>query len=178
MPTTAKATTSEATTSNHHTQTVDGEAFSPVTDRIHHHGQDPEAPGPETLEGLAEDVQRISVYLMEAAGILKTLAERHDDKVSPMCWATGGLAKRASRRLSELSDALHQGHTQNVGHRIEDVGTMALHARGATDLAWETAEQGKTTEMQAGSFAVASNALDYCQRRLDHLLYEADLPLD
>jgi len=80
MPTTAKATTSEATTSNHHTQTVDGEAFSPVTDRIHHHGRDPEAPGPETLEGLAEDVQQTSVYLMEAAGILKTIAERHNDR--------------------------------------------------------------------------------------------------
>jgi len=95
-----------------------------------------------------------------------------------MCWATAGVATRASRRLSELSDVLHQGHTQNVGHRIEDVGTMTLHARGATDLAWETAEQGETSEMHASSFAVASNALDYCRRRLDRLLHEADLPLD
>ena len=172
MPTAKEATTSA------HTQTVDGEAFSPVTDKIHHHGRDPEAPGPETLEGLAGHVQQISVYLMEAAGILKTIAEGHDDKVSPMCWATGGLATRASRRLSELSDALHQGHTENVGCRIEDVGTMALHAHGTARLAWETAEQGGTSEMYSGSFAVASNALNYCRRRLDHLLYEADLPLD
>jgi hypothetical protein len=172
MPTAKEATTSA------HTQTVDGEAFSPVTDKIHHHGRDPEAPGPETLEGLAEHIGRIGGDLLEAASILETLAECHNSRVSAMCWAVAGLAKRSSTRLDELSDALSKGHTENVNHRIEDVGTMALNARWTTDLAWQTTEHGETNEMYTGGFAVASNALDYCRRRLDHLLYEADLPLD
>jgi hypothetical protein len=167
----------EATTSTH-TQTVDGEAFSPVTDKIHHHGRDPEAPGPETLEEFAEETHQLTGYLLEAAGILKRLADVYGSRVSPMCRAVAGLSRRTSTRLDELSDALSEGHTENFGHRIDDVRIMILHAHSATKFAWETAEEERSVEIYAGAFAVASNALDYCRRRLDHLLHEADLPLD
>jgi hypothetical protein len=172
MPTAKEATTSA------HTQTVDGEAFSPVTDKIHHHGRDPEAPSPETLEGFAEETHQLTGYLLEAAGILKKLADVYGSRASPMCRAVAGLSRRTSARLSELSDALSEGHTENVGHRMDDVRIMTLHAHGATKLAWETAEEEKSVEIYAGAFAVASNALDYCRHRLDHLLYEVDPLLD
>jgi len=158
--------------------TKDRSAFSPVTKSIHHHGKDPEAPAPNSIDELESEVGRVGSDLLEASGVLATLAEHRNDSLTPFLWSLSGLAERASNRLNDAADALYGGHTQNVGYRLEDVGTMALHLRHALRLAWETAEQNDVSEMESGAFAVASNAADYTSERLDHLVYEADLPID
>lgn len=157
--------------------TENGEAFAPVTEQIHRHGKEPDAPAPTSVEELQDELGRLAGDLQEVSGMLTTLSEwATTDALSAYLWALEGLTDRADTRLMEAADALHEGHTGNVGERIEDVGAMALHANHALKLAWETAETGTDmTEMKSGAFAVASNATDYVQKRLDFLLYESDL---
>jgi hypothetical protein len=164
------ATTAAPTTEN-------GEAFAPVTERMHRHGKEPDGPAPTSVEELEDELRRLGSDLQEVSGILKILAERTSGEALSGCvWALEGLTSRADSRLQEACDALSQGHTDNVGERIEDVGAMALHANNALQLAWNTAEIGTAfSEYQSGGFAVASNAVDYVQERLDFLLYESDL---
>jgi len=169
--------TTEAPTRTHnHTQ--NGDAFAPLADEmIHRHGKEPEAPAPSSTDELSIELGHLATDLLEVSGLLKILAEGTSrEALSSYLWALEGLTDRAHKRLDEASDALYNGHTQSVGERIEDVGAMALHANHALRLAWETAESGTTSsEMRAGAFAVASNAIDYVQERLDFLLYESDL---
>lgn len=167
MPTTTTATTTE-----------NGDAFAPLSDEmIHRHGKEPGAPAPTAVDELRDELGDLAGDLGEIACTLKLLAERTDtDPLSGFLWGLYGVAYRADSRLSEAVDALYKGHTENVGNRIEDVGAMALHLNNALRLAWETAEAGGgASEMQSGTFAIASNAIDYVQERLDFLLYESDL---
>lgn len=159
------------------TTTEKGNAFAPVTEHIHHHGKEPEAPAPTTIEELEDELGYIAGDLTEIACILELLAERTgNDPLSGFLWGLAGVASRADSRLSEAVDALYNGHTENVGLRIDDGETMALHLNNALHLAWETEEAGgATSEMRSGTFAVASNAADYVQQRLGFLLYESDL---
>ena len=133
---------------------------------------------PETIEGLHDHLQDLAGDVGEASDLAEALVTYAAPKVQPLLWAIAGQAGRAERRLNEATDALHGGHTENVGHRLEDVSTMALHLNHALSFAWETAEQGESSDMKAGAFAVASNAADYASTRLDFLVYEAHLPID
>jgi hypothetical protein len=157
--------------------TENGEAFGALKEPIHRHGKEPDAPAPTAVDELEDELGDLSGDLAEIASTLKVLAtDTSDDPLCGFLWALHGLASRGDSRLSEAVDALEGGHTDNVGHRIEDVGAMALHLNNALRLAWETAETGgAASEMRSGAFAVASNAADYVQERLDFLLYEADL---
>jgi hypothetical protein len=144
---------------------------------IHRHGKEPGAPAPTAEDELRDELGDLAGNLTEIACTLELLAEgTGTDPLSGFLWGLYGVASRADSRLSEAVDALEGGHTDNVAHRIEDVGAMALHLNNALRLAWETAEAGgAASEMRSGAFAVASNAADYVQERLDFLLYEADL---
>jgi hypothetical protein len=153
--------------------TENGEAFDTLKEPIHRHGKEPDAPAPTAVDELKDELGDLAGDLTEIACTLKLLAERTDtDPLSGFLWGLYGVASRADSRLSEAVDALHKGHTENVGHRIEDVGAMALHLNNALRLAWETDETGgAASEMRSGTFAIASNAIDYVQERLDVLLY-------
>jgi hypothetical protein len=156
--------------------TENGEAFGTLKEPIHRHGKEPDAPAPAAVDELRGELGDLSADLTEIACTLELLAQRTStDPLSGFLWGLYGVASRADSRLSEAVDALHNGHTENVGHRIEAVGAMALHVNSALHLAWETDESGSTSDMRSGTFAVASNAIDYVQERLDFLLYESDL---
>ncbi len=157
--------------------TENGEAFGTLREPIHRHGKEPGAPAPAAVDELRDELEDLSADLAEIACTLKLLAVRTgDDPLSGFLWGLHGLTFRAKSRLSEAADALHNGRTENVGDRIEAVGAMALHVNNALRMAWEADESGgATSEMRAGTFAVASNAIDYVQERLDFLLYESDL---
>ncbi len=156
--------------------TENGEAFGTLREPIHRHGKEPDAPAPASVGELQGELEDLSADLSEIACMLKLLATRTSaNSLCGFLWGLHGLTFRAKSRLSEAADALHEGHTENVGHRIEAVGAMALHVNSALRMAWETDESGSTSDMRAGTFAVASNAIDYVQERLDFLLYESDL---
>jgi hypothetical protein len=159
--------------------TTTGEAFGPVTEHTDHWGKNPEAPVPETVEGLHDHLQQVAGDIGEASDLAEAVITYAPTSVEPLLWAIEGQASRAEKRLNEVTDALHNGHTENVGHRLEDVGTMVLHLESVTQLALNKHSQCEdNTEMVAGVLCNISNAIEYTRKRLDFLVYESDLPLD
>jgi len=158
--------------------TATGDAFGPLPKHMNQWGKDPEAPVLETIEGLHDHPQDLAGDVGEASDLAEALVSYAAPKVQPLLWAIAGQAARAEQRLNEAIDALHAGHTENVGHRLEGVGVMTLHLESVASLALETHERSDGGgEMVSGVLCSAFNAIEYTRKRLDHLVYEADLPL-
>lgn len=152
------------------------EAVAPLPGMMGRHGKDPEAPAPASADELSHEFGHLAGDLLQAAGILEVLAGRTSrESFCSYLWVLQELTDRARTRLDEASGPLGIGQTKNMAEWIEDVGTMALRAKGALRLARDIEEAGETTEMRDEAFAVAFDAITYVQERLDFLLYESDL---
>ena len=159
--------------------TVDREVSGALPEYMNPWGKDPEAPVPNSTEGLHDHLQQVAGDIGEASDLAKPLIPYAPTRVEPLLWAVTRQAGRAEKRLNEAAEALHKGHTENVGCRLEDVGTMMLHLESVAHLALETHSRCENnTEMVSGTLCSIRNAIDYAQKRLDFLVYEKGLPID
>jgi len=157
--------------------TIDGQYGSPLQEFMHHWGKNPEAAVPDSPEGLKGHLRKIGGACSDAEWIGERLVGWLDDPALGVNYVIIDAASRADNRLQELADAVHDGNTDHVGSRIEDLGTMLLWVESLARLQVESV-QDDDPEFLSGAFLAILNAITYAQERLDFLLYEADLPLD
>jgi hypothetical protein len=159
--------------------TTTREPFSPLPEQMDLWGKDPEAPVPGTIDGYEDHLFSLSGDLVQASDLADALVPYAPEDLVPLLLAIEDQTERANRRLTEAGEALHSEHMENVGHRIEDVGAMVLQLESVASLALEVHSRCEdNTEMVAGVLCSASNAIEYVRKRLDFLVYEADLPTD
>jgi hypothetical protein len=163
-----------------HPHTEDGNAFSPVAEDLHPHGENPDVPPPETIEGLSEELDRLGTKLYDAALVLRRVSGHfegsdHEDEYGTL-WVAAKLSGRSYHRLQEAADALQRENTGGIGWRMHEV-SLPVENADALLTDWMVGYPSDKAQELAGSIHAAAWTLDYVAKRL-HFLVDADLPFD
>jgi hypothetical protein len=159
------------------TTTTDGYSQSPCRDGLHVHLKDPKRDGPADLDALDRELSDLIGDLAGARSLLELTAPYTEDPHTGSLEAARGIAHRALSHLGDVQSALVNGQTRGVGCTLEDISLSVMNAAGSVNHVTDTAAPGGPIERLCEPISLAYWSLRYVHERLDHLVYEAELPL-
>lgn len=156
--------------------TEDGTAFSPVTGDLAPHLLNPEADPPADTDELHTELDRLAGECLDASNVLRSVVQYLGDPAESTVWAVEIRARRAYERLQEAADAVRNDHTSGIGCRMEDVGTALHNVEETLGHVLDTGSVDSPVDQHSGPLYLAFWSLRFARERLDHLVYECELP--